>query len=202
MTTICATRAILALVMLAAATACTSVPTTTPALVDSSPALETRATTVSTAAPRPLPDTTATTEAPTPEERRLEIEAVTKPLWFGWYAAVAARDVDALGKSVARNRIHADGVTAIDTGGLEFIDTPRIDDYHFTVLEVLRDDPDCIVIALREEPTAFLAGGIEAERIGVFWLHDGQWYLATSWTIDAPEFAWGDDCSLMVRDYA
>lgn len=199
---ICVIRAILALAMVATAAACTSEPTSRPILVDPSPVLEMPATAISTAAPRPEPTVmTPTAQPPTPEERRLEIEAFTKPLWFGWYAAVAAGDVDALGKSVARNRIHADGVAAIDAGGLEFIRTPQMDDYRFTVLDVLRDDPDCIVIALREDPAAFLATGVEAERIGVFWMHDRRWYLATSWTIDAPEFAWGDDCSLMVRDY-
>ena len=77
-----------------------------------------------------------------------------------------------------------------------------MEDYAFSVIDVLRDDADCIVVALREDPTSFLADGVEVERIGVFWLHDERWYLATSWTIDAPEFAWGDDCSLMVREYA
>lgn len=160
---------------------------------------------VSASATRPLsPETIdpAASQRTTREERHIEIEALAKSLWFGWYAAVAAGDVDALGNTVAATRIHADGVTAIATGALGFTETPRIEDYEFSVVEVLRDDVDCIVTALREDPTAFLAGGIVAERIGVFWLHANEWYLATSWTIDAPEFAWGDDCSLMVREYA
>ena len=66
----------------------------------------------------------------------------------------------------------------------------------------LENFADCIVAALREDPRAFLEGGVVAERIGVFWPHAGRWYLATSWAADTPEFAWADDCDLMVRDFA
>jgi hypothetical protein len=191
------------LALLVSGAACGSTPATAPVLSD--PSLP-RAGGGANEAPRALDSgsgaTTATAVAPTPGERRLEIENLTKPLWFGWYSAVAAGDIDALGQTVARSRIHADAVTAIETADLDFTEQPRIEEYDFSVVEVLRDDVDCIVAAVREDPTAFLADGVEAERIGVFWLRDERWYLATSWTIDAPEFAWGDDCSLMVREYA
>ncbi len=196
-------QAILTMALVTSVAACAPGPTATPTLVDPPLSTETASTVTRVGTPRTTRvDALSTTVTTTPEERRAQIETLTKPLWLGWYAAVAAGDVDALGQAVALNRIHADGVTAIATAALDFIAVPRMEHYEFAVTEVLRDDPDCMVIALREDPSAFLAEGVEAERIGVFWLHDRRWYLATSWTIDAPEFAWGDDCSLMVREFA
>lgn len=151
--------------------------------------------------PLVLPEKTSSPQI-ADDERRRDIETLTKPLWFGWYAAVAAGDEHALDRSVARNRIHDDGRRAIAAGSLRFSTVPRIEDYRYSVTEVLRDERDCIVAALREDPGAFLQDAIEAARIGVFWKQAESWYLATSWTIDSPEFAWADDCSLMVRDFA
>lgn len=185
--------------------ACASPALPAPALVDppESTTSEAVATLPGTAATPPTTTAeTATSQETTHETRRLAIETITKPLWFGWYAAVAAGDESALGRSVALNRIHADGVLAISTGSLAFTIAPHIDEYRFTVTEVLRDDADCLVVELREDPRAFLIGGIEAERIGVFWRHDGEWFLATSWKTGTPATAWADDCTLMVREFA
>lgn len=194
-------RAFLVVATLASATACATPPAATPQLTDPAPATTVPPSEMG-APDSASPAALTTTVEPDPVDRRLEIEALTKPLWFGWYDAVAAGDVDALGRTVARSRIHADGITAISTAALDFTAEPRMEDYDFTVSEVLRDDADCIVVAIREDPTAFLGGAIVADRIGVFWHHEDGWYLATSWARDAPEFAWADDCTLMVRDFA
>jgi hypothetical protein len=149
---------------------------------------------------RPAP--TTTTPPGAGSRSRQDAEALLAPLWFGWYAAVAAGDIVALGETVALSRIHADGVTAIEESILAFSSPPAIDAYEFEVTDVLRDSEDCLVASLRENPAAFLQGGNEAERIGVFWPHEGRWYLATSWIAGTPEFAWADDCELMVREFA
>ena len=130
------------------------------------------------------------------------LEAMLKPLWFGWYSAVAGGDAAALGDTVARTAIHDDGVAAIGKAVPAFNQSPSQEAYSFEVLDVLRDDEECVVVVIREDPSAFLIGGRAIERIGVFWPHAGRWYLATSWTIGTPEFAWEDDCELMVREFA
>jgi hypothetical protein len=154
-------------------------------------------------APTEPPPTVALDAGETdPDVRRQNLESMLKPLWFGWYSAVASGDPDDLDRTVARNRVHIDGIEAIEEAALRFAATPAIDDYEFAVLDVLRDEDDCIVASLREDPGAFLIDGVVAERIGVFWPNEGSWFLATSWAIDTPEFAWADDCTLMVRDFA
>jgi hypothetical protein len=137
----------------------------------------------------------ASTSTTTTVQRQVEVEALLKELWFGWFDAIYRKDPDALWEVVATTQFHDAGVAAMDT--MEFISEPTVDGFDISDLEILLDRPDCLVAAYTIDP--LLLSEPRASFVSVLWPDDRYGFrFATDWQY--ANDLWQGDCDNLERE--
>ena len=146
---------------------------------DDPPATTLMAAPTSTTAPTTTaaPTTTVptTTAAPTTTQdlsaREAEVEALVKELELALWDALYRGDEQALADVIGGEALWNAVKPNLDTAASAFLAEPTLDSYGLTLVEILRDDADCIVTHSIEDTSAFLAEATET-LITVVWPAD------------------------------
>jgi hypothetical protein len=137
----------------------------------------------------------STTQAASREE---EVKAILEDLWFGWFDAIYRKDEDALWAVVATEKLHDDGVAAMEIEGV-FTAQPAPGDAEVVNMRILLDRPDCLVVDQTVEASEFREDAPTGQEVSVLWPDDRYgWRFATSWS--HPEDRWIADCDDLERD--
>lgn len=161
--------------------------------------------TVTTSAPSTStpPSTSTSTAPPTsttldPEARKAQVERILEDLELARLVAIYERNTAALGDIVATQRGYELAVGAMDN--LVFEANPSVAGVKVTVLEVLLDRPDCLVIFHEFDGRSSLGEGAVEEGVRILWPRETgsqNYRLARLWS--SPGDLWQDDCDLVDR---
>ena len=139
--------------------------------------------------------TTAAPATTTLEQREQEVAEILQALWFGWFDAIYRKDTDALWDVVATEEMHDAGEEAMIQ--LHFVASPTEQSVDVTILEILLDRADCLVVYHTSDASGILERA-DVTGVEVLWPSDrGMWRLATSWI--RPNDLWENDCDLRER---
>lgn len=142
-----------------------------------------------------LPSTTSTTTA---EQRVEEVRIILEDLWFGWFDAIYRKDPEALWRVVANEEGHEAGVAAMDRA--EFTESPTREGVVTLDLEILLDRPDCLVVYVVHDLSAFKgSAGTGDAIVDVLW-PDARygWRFAAHWKYR--DDLWQADCDYRTRE--
>jgi len=160
-----------------------------------------RPSTTTTSSPTTTTSTTTaetTTTSVQPGDRLAEVERILEELEIARLVAIYNRDESALNDVVAIQAGIDAAIDAMDT--LKFVEDPSVAAIRVTVLEVLLDRPDCLVVFHEFDGRATLGGTGLEQAVRVLWpREDGStnYRLARLWS--SPGDLWQDDCDLMDR---
>jgi hypothetical protein len=138
----------------------------------------------------------STTSTTTEEQRLAEVEQILTDLWFGWFDAIYRKDADALWNVVATTPFHEAGIAAMDE--LTFDAEPSSEQLGVTIVDVLLDRPDCLVVQ-NTVSMPFLVTNPSDSGVNVLWPDERYgWRFATAWVY--PGDLWKADCDDLVRE--
>ena len=152
-------------------------------------------TTTTTTAPSTASSAT-TTLTTTADQRLAEVETILQELWFGWFDAIYRKDADALWEVVATTRGYESGLAAMES--MEFLAQPTVQEVRVTIIEILLDREDCLVVENAVDLTGIL-GIVGDPTVNVLWPDPNYgWRFATDWS-NATDL-WLDDCDVVARE--
>lgn len=163
-------------------------PTTTTGAVTTTTAATTSTTTTTTVATTTTAVATSTTVGA--EARLLEVEAILEDLYFRWFDAIYRDDETAVRQVIATEEnleAFRNATTDLD---LPSPPTPELID--IVSIEILRDDPTCLVTFSEFDLTTWRGEGAVSTGVNVLLKHEGRWKLASAWT--HRNDLWQDDC--------
>jgi len=197
-------------VALATGSNSTATNTTAVAIATTTAATPTTTTTAAPTTTTTAPPTTTTTEEPSTttalslEEREAEVLALVGELELRMYRAVWGGDVEELADLVAAELLFdALVATALEPEAV-FTNEPTTDTYKVELYEIKLDRPDCLVVDVTEDGTAFRVDGGEEDLILVLWpFEDAElgWRLAARYGGGTPESSWLPECDLQDREW-
>ena len=157
-------------------------------------AATTTSTTNATTTSSSTPDVTVTTTTTKPESHVVETveeaEKILRALWFGWFEGIYNQDEDRIREVVGSQQFLDDAKLAFETMRLESEPTPT--SITFQSLEILRSDPQCLVIWSRSDLSTLIGPGTEREGVDVLRGVDNEWRMTSAWAYR--EDLWEADC--------
>jgi hypothetical protein len=185
----------------------TTSTTTTVALATTTtaaPATTTTAPTATTAAPT----TTTTTEAPTTttqslEDREAEVLALVRDLEFRLWDADYRLDEAELKDLIGGEELYQRWAGTPDPRSF-YAQSPEEADFFVNLYAIELDRPDCLVVAITEDPSAFLKEGTPEDLIVVLWpVPEAQhgWRIVERFGGGTPESSWLPLCDLQNREW-
>ena len=181
--------------------------TTTVALATTTtaaPATTTTAPTTTTAAPA-----TTTTEAPTTtttqslEDREAEVLALVTDLEFQLWDADYRLDEAELKDLIGGQELYERWTGGPDPRSF-YARSPEEADFSVDVYAIELDRSDCLVVAIAEDPSAFLKEGAPEDLIVVLWpVPEAQkgWRIVERFGGGTPESSWLPLCDLQNREW-
>lgn len=165
--------------------------TTNPVLTTSSTeartsSTSTTATTTTTAEPSTTTETTAD-----PDARVEEVRQILQDLYYRWFDAIYRNDEEAVLAVVATQQGLESFQRAVDELNAER--APTLEDIQIRELEILLDEPNCLVTFAEVDLTAWRGPDARGSVVDVMWPHDSSWRFATSWSSKGD--LWEQDCT-------
>ncbi len=151
--------------------------------------------TTTTSAPTSSTTAATTTTTINPEARIAEVELILEDLYVRWFDAIYRKDESALPDIVALQRDYDSAVVAMDANG--YAANPATVGVDIHVIEVLQDDPDCLVVHNKLDASRVFGEPATSTGVDVLWPHNKGWRLARSWS--GPGDLWQVDCDLTSR---
>ena len=165
---------------------------------DAATTLVTLTTTTTTAPPPTTTTGPTTTTTVDPEVRKAEVARILEDLELARLVAIYDKDEDALLGIVATQPGYDSAVAAMET--LDFLADPADAGIEITVLEVLLDRADCLVVHHEFDGRASLGDDAISQAVRVMWPRtEGGIDLRLARLWSSPADLWMDDCDLMVR---
>jgi hypothetical protein len=138
-----------------------------------------------------------TTTSLDPDARMAEVARILEDRWVGLYDAIYRQDESSLADLVAVQPLYDAAVDGM-AGAIEFTGVPTAETMTVTLIAILLDRPDCLVVHFNRDLSGLIVGGVPADGVQVLWpREDGSYRLARTWT--NPADLWQDDCDLMDR---
>ncbi len=138
-----------------------------------------------------------TTTSLDPDARVAEVARILEDRWVGLYDAIFRQDESSLADIVAVQPLYDAAVDGM-AGAIEFTSAPTAETMTVTLIDILLDRPDCLVVHFNRDLSGAIADGVSADGVQVLWPRDdGSYRLARTWT--NPADLWQDDCDLMDR---
>ena len=144
-------------------------------------------TTATTSTTTTLPDTTTTVD---PQARLREVEAILTDLYYRWFDAIYRNDEEAVREAVATINNLEDFRRAMST--MEFLKEPTAEGVVVTQVEILLDEPTCLVVFSTLDVQAFRGEGAITSGVDVLLPVKGSWKLGTTW--ERKTDLWQQDC--------
>ena len=154
-------------------------------------------TTIATTSTTSTSSTSTTSITISPEARIAEVEVILEDLYLRRFDAIYRRDESVLADIVALQGSYDAAVDAMPTA--EFIASPAEVGVDVTVLGILLDRPDCLVLHYDMDVSRIFGPGRTTGGVRVLWPRgdDGPWRMARSWS--GPGDLWNVDCDLVDR---
>jgi hypothetical protein len=131
------------------------------------------------------PDTTAD-----PEARVEEVRLILEDLYFRWFDAIYRNDEEAVRTISATSNNIDDFHRAVET--LELPSAPEREDIVVRDVEVLHDDPTCLVSFSVLDVSAWQGAGAVTDGVNVLLPVAGEWRFGTAW--ENKNDLWESDC--------
>lgn len=166
----------------------TTAPTSTSAPPTSTTVASTSTTSAPTTSTTAPPTSTTTDEGARVEEVRLILE----DLYFRWFQAIYNNDEEAVRDVIATQNNLSDFRSAVEN--LELPRSPELGDITVRDINLLRDDPDCLVAEFVLDLSSWRGEGMVTEGVDVLLRVGQEWRFGTSW--ESANDLWQEDCEI------